>query len=379
MAKTKIETNTIGRRAVMAGAAGGLAAAGTVALSAPALSQGRIEWRMVTVWPRGLPGVATGADKLAQRITEMTDGRLSVRVFHAGELVGAFAGMDAVMQGTAEMCHDGSFYHLGKSRTLALFSNVPFGLTASENMAWILHGGGLELWNELNAQFGCVSFPCASTSAQVFGWFRREINSAADFRGLKMRIPGLGGDVFREMGGSAIAMPAGEIFQSLQSGTVDAAEFIGPWVDRALGLQQVAKICYGPGMNEPGTVLQCLMSKQKYEALPRDLQRIIQVACYAGHEDMKTEYHLRHGEVMEQMRTRDGVRFLRLNNEVLTALGQAAQRVVLTEFERADALGKRIWESHMKVRGDLRRYIEFNERAFMNARSLNFPYGLTRT
>jgi TRAP-type mannitol/chloroaromatic compound transport system substrate-binding protein len=362
-----------GRRGVLAGAAVATAAA-TATLSTPALSQGRIEWRMVTGWPRGLPGVATGADKLAQRIGEMSDGRLTVRVFHAGELVGAFAGMDAVMQGTAEMCHDGSFYHLGKSRTLALFSNVPYGLTSSENMAWILHGGGLQLWNELNARFGCISFPCASTSAQAFGWFRREINSPADFRGLRMRIPGLGGEVFREMGGAGIAMPAGEIFQALQSGTVDAAEFIGPWVDRALGLQQVAKICYGPGVNEPGTILQCLMNRSRYEALPRDLQRIIEIACYAGHEDMKTEYDFRHGQVMEEMRTRDGVRFLRLSNDILTALGQASQRVVTREFEQADELGRRIWVSHMQARATLRRYIDFNERSFMNARSLQFPY-----
>lgn len=359
-------------------AAAGVAATGaaTSSFPKPALSQGRIEWRMVTGWPRGLPGVATGADKLAQRIGEMSDGRLTIRVFHGGELVGAFAGMDAVMQGTAEMCHDGSFYHLGKSRTLAVFSNVPYGLTASENVAWMLHGGGLELWNELNDRFGCISFPCASTSAQVFGWFRREVNTPEDFRGLKMRIPGLGGEVFREMGGAGIAMPASEIFQALQSGTVDAAEFIGPWVDRALGLQQVAKICYGPGVNEPGTVLQCLINKARFTALPRDLQRIIEVACYAGHEDMKTEYDLRHGEIMEQMRTQEGVRFLRLSNDILTALGEAAQRVVVREYEQADALGRRIWESHMNARASLRRYSEFNERAFLNARSLRFQYGV---
>jgi TRAP-type mannitol/chloroaromatic compound transport system substrate-binding protein len=361
------------RRQFLQGAAIGAGAAAT-GLAAPAIAQGIIEWRMVHSWPKNLPGVGAGAERLAKRIETMSGGRMRIRVFAAGELVPALKCMDAVMDGTAEMGHDASFYHAGKHPALSIFFAVPFGMTADEQAAWIYHGGGQALWDELNDRFGIMSFPAGQTSAQSFGWFKKEMNSAADFRGLKMRIPGLGGEVIKKMGGSAVLIPAGEIFAGLQSGAIDAAEFIGPLNDLALGFHQVAKICYGPGIQEPGGMVQAMVNKAKFQALPADLQEIIRAACHAGHEDMKVEYDIRSGETMEALRTQHGVRFLRLNNDVLAALGNAAGEVIQESMDKGDDVTKRIWRSYFASRERTMRFLRFNEQAFLNARTLQFKF-----
>jgi TRAP-type mannitol/chloroaromatic compound transport system substrate-binding protein len=321
-----------------------------------------------------LPGVGTGAERLARRIETMSGGRLKIRVFAAGELVPALKCMDAVMDGTAEMGHDAAYYHLGKHRALALFTAVPFGMTADEQAAWIHHGGGQALWDELNDRFGILSFPAGQTSTQSFGWFKKEMNAPEDFKGLKIRMPGLGGEVVKILGGSAVLVPAGEIFSAMQSGAVDAAEFIGPLNDLALGFHQVAKICYGPGVQEPGAMLQLMVNKAKFQGLPQDLQHIVRAAAHAAHEDMKAEYDIRSGETMETMRLQHGVRFLRLNNEVLTALGNAAGQVVQTEIDRTDDVGRRAWASFFASRERTMRFLRFNEQAFLNARTLQFRF-----
>lgn len=361
------------RYAVTAGAAG--VAAGSFPM--PAIAQGTIEWRMVTSWPKGLPGVGAGADRLAQRIEAMSGGRLKIQVFAAGELVPALKCMDAVMDGTAEMGHDASFYHVGKDPAFAIFFAVPFGMTADEQSAWLKFGGGQALWDELNDKFGIVAMPCGQTSAQSFGWFKKEIATPADFQGLKMRIPGLGGEVIKKMGGSAVLIAGGEIFSSLQSGAIDAAEFIGPLNDMSLGFHQVAKFCYGPGIQEPGGVVQLMVNKAKWESLPTDLQEIVRAAGLVGHEDMKVEYDLRSGETMEVLRTEHGVQFLRLNQEVLTALGKAAAEVVRESIDTGDDYRRRLWQSYLASREKTMRFLRFNEQAFLNARTLPIEFPTT--
>lgn len=356
------------------GALAGAASAATAGLAAPAIAQGTIEWRMVTSWPKGLPGVGVGAERLAQRINAMSGGRINIQVFAAGELVPALGCMDAVMDGTAEMGHDASFYHVGKNEAFAIFFAVPFGMTADEQAAWLYHGGGQQLWDELSDQFGIVSIPAGQTACQSFGWFKKEITTPADFQGLKMRIPGLGAKLIEKMGGSAVLVPAGEIFSSLQSGAIDAAEFIGPLNDLPLGFHQVAKFCYGPGVQEPGGTVQLMINKGKFQELPSDLQAIIVAACHAGHEDMKSEYDLRSGEVMEVLRLEHGVEFRRLEREVLVALGNAAGEVVAESIEGGDDLTRRIWASYLAARTSTSRVLRFNEQAFLNARTLEYNY-----
>ncbi|WP_029031972.1 TRAP transporter substrate-binding protein [Salinarimonas rosea] len=362
------------RRQFLKGAAlaGGAAAAST--LAAPAIAQERIEWRLVTSWPKGLPGAGTGVDRLVERINTMSGGRLHITTFAAGELVPALRCMDAVMDGTAEMGHDASFYHHGKDPAFSIFFAVPFGMTAQEQFAWIAFGGGAELWDELNAKYGIVAFPAGQTSAQSFGWFKREINSMADFQGLKMRIPGLGGDLIQRVGGSAVLLPGGEIFAALQSGAIDAAEFIGPLNDLALGFQQVCKISYGPGVQEPGGMMQMMVNRAKYQELPADLQEIIKVACWQMHEDMKVEYDYGSGRTMETLRLEHGVEFLRLNREVLEGLGKAAGEMVQDMYDNGDDYMRRLWQSYFASRENTMRFLRFNEQAFLNARTLDFAF-----
>lgn len=360
------------RRNLIQTAAIGTAA--TAGLAAPAISQGIIEWRMVHSWPKGLPGAGIGAERLAANIQEMSGGRLRIRVFAAGELVPALRCMDAVMDGTAEMGHDASFYHHGKHPAFSVFFAVPFGMTADEQAAWIYHGGGAALWDELNARFGIVAFPAGQTATQSFGWFKREINAMSDFRGLKMRIPGLGGELIKKVGGSAVLLPGGEIFAALQSGAIDAGEFIGPLNDLAMGFHQVAKISYGPGVQEPGGMMQLMVNRARFDALPADLKAIIKFASHAMHEDMKVDYDLGSGRTMEVLRTQHGVRFLRLNNDVLTGLGTAAGEMVKEMLDSNDEYLRRVMRSYLASRENTMRFLRFNEQAFLNARTLNIRW-----
>lgn len=366
------------RGATLASAAGAVGAA-SGAFPTPALASGTIELRMVTSWPKGLPGVGVGAERLARRIEVMSGGRLKINVFAAGELVPALKCMDAVMDGTADLGHDASFYHVGKDQAFAIFFAVPFGMSADEQAAWMLHGGGQALYDELNDRYGLISFPAGQTAAQSFGWFRKELNSPEDFRGLKIRMPGLGGEMVQKLGASAVLLAGGEIFAALQSGAVDAAEFIGPLNDLPMGFHQVVNISYGPGVQEPGGMVQLMTNKAKFLGLPTDLQEIIKAACHAGHEDMKVEYDLRSGETMEVLRVQHGVRFLRLNQDVLRALGNAAGEVVAESIETGDPLRRRVWDSYLKSRENTMRFLRFNEQTFLNARTLDITFPTSAT
>ena len=352
----------------------GATATAATGLAAPAIASGTIEWRMVHSWPKGLPGVGVGAERLAQRIETMSGGRMKINVFAAGELVPALGCMNAVMDGTAEMGHDASFYHVGKHPALAIFFAVPFGMTADEQAAWLLHAGGQELWDEINDQFGILSLPAGQTAAQSFGWFRNPIDTPEQFRGLKIRMPGLGGEMVAKLGATPVLLPGGEIFAALQSGAVDAAEFIGPVNDLPMGFHQVAKFSYGPGVQEPGGTVQLMLNKAAFLDLPADLQEIIRAAAHAGHEDMKVEYDLQSGRAMETLRVEHGVEFRRLDRPVLEALGTAAGQVIEESYETGDDLTRRIWDSYLAARADTMRFLRFNEQAFLNARTLDFPF-----
>ncbi|WP_462322691.1 TRAP transporter substrate-binding protein, partial [Halochromatium sp.] len=219
------------------------AGAATVALGAgmkPAVAKAEHKWKMVTTWPKNFPGMGTGANKLAELIGQMSGGRIEVKVYGAGELVPAFEIFDAVSRGTAEMGHGAAYYWKGKSEAAQFFASVPFGLTAQEMNSWLYYGGGMELWKELYAGFGLVPAAAANTGVQMGGWFNKEINSLEDLKGLKMRIPGLGGEVLRRAGGTPVSLPGGEIFTSLQSGNIDATEWVGPYNDLAFGLYKAA-------------------------------------------------------------------------------------------------------------------------------------------
>ena len=264
----------------------GLAAAGAVAAVAAAVSNsscarqerpaaggtvpvGRVfEWKMVTSWPKNFPGLGAGANHLGRTLEAMSGGRIKVRVYGAGELVPPLGVFDAVSRGTAELGHSAAYYWKGKHEATQFFAAVPFGLTATEMNGWLRYGGGQELWDELYGQFDLKPFSAGNTGVQMGGWFNREITSTADFSGLKMRMPGLGGEVLSRLGAAISNIPGGEIFQALKTGVIDATEWAGPYNDLAFGFHQAADYYYWPGWHEPGTTIEAMVNKPAFDELP---------------------------------------------------------------------------------------------------------------
>ncbi len=262
------------RRQFLRGAA--VAAAGTATLAAPAIAQEKTTWRMVTTWPKNFPGLGVGAQRLADRITAMSDGRLTIQVYSAGEIVPALGAFDAVIEGSAEMSHGAAYYWQNKSPATPFFTGVPYGMNSRELASWIRYMGGQELYEEVYDQFGLIAFINGDTGTQAGGWFQKELTGLDDIKGLKFRTPGLGGKVWEMLGASVVNMGAGDIFAALQSGSLDAAEFVGPYNDLALGFYQVCKHYYLSSFIEPGLATELAIDKAKYTALPADLQAIVQ-------------------------------------------------------------------------------------------------------
>lgn len=363
------------RKFLATAAVGGAVAAGTAGLAAPAIAQGKTEWRMVTTWPKNYPGQGTAAERLAKTIGEATDGRLTIKVFAAGELVPAFESFDAVTRGAADLMHSSPYYWQNKHKAMNFFSTVPYGMTTAELNAWMEFGGGQELWDELYASFNLKGFHCGSTGVQMGGWFNKEINSVADLDGLKMRIPGLGGDALRKLGVTTISLPAGEIFGALQSGAIDATEWVGPFNDLSLGFFKVAKHYYWPGMHEPGTAAEITVDKKKFDALPKDIQIIFQAVARQENVLFTAEFNARNGAALDTLVRQHGVQLRRLPNEVLTAYGKASGEVIAELRDSGDEITKKIVESFLKVRREQMGWSRIGEQEFMNARLLDYKYG----
>ncbi|MDZ7645299.1 MAG: TRAP transporter substrate-binding protein DctP [Woeseiaceae bacterium] len=334
---------------------GGLAlAAGVSACSGPdtagspgvAASRETFRWNMVTSWPPGLPGLGVGAENIAKRIEAASDGRLKIRVYAGGELVPALEVFDAVRAGTAQMGHDASYYHRGKVPAAQYFTAIPFGLNANEMNGWLYYGGGLELWQELYDSFGLVPFPAGQTGVQMAGWFNREINSPADIEGLKMRIPGLGGEVMQRAGATQVTVPASEIFTSLQTGAIDAAEWVGPYNDLSLGLHKAARYYYYPGWHEPGPLIECIVNKEAWAMLPPDLQAIVATTCQAINLDIQAEYIYGNAQALDELLKQPGVELREFPPAVLEVLSQHATDVI-NELSARDPWAKRLQESVM--------------------------------
>ena len=341
------------------------------ALVAPAVvnasSKVEVKWKMVTTWPKNFPGLGTGANYLAKLIGEMSGGRIQVKVYGAKELVPAFEIFDAVSRGTAEMGHGAAYYWKGKSEAAQFFAAVPFGLTAQEMNAWLYHGGGMELWQETYAPFGLVPTAAGNTGVQMGGWFNKEINSVTDLKGLKMRIPGLGGEVLRRAGGTPVSLPGGEIFTSLQSGAIDATEFVGPYNDLAFGLYKAAKHYYYPGWHEPGTTLECFVNKKALEALPKDLQSIVINASRVANQDMLAEYTARNNLALDTLVNKHKVDLRRFPDDVLDTLRKLSDEVV-AEVGAKDEISKKVFESYRHFRDQAKAWHDISERAYLNAR-----------
>ncbi len=356
------------RRDFIQGAgAGAVVAAGTLATPL-AHAKAQYKWKMVTTWPKNFPGLGTGANNLAKLITEMSGGRIEVKVYGANELVPPFEIFDAVSRGTAEMGHGASYYWKGKSEAAQFFAAVPFGLTAQEMNSWLYHGGGMELWQELYKPFGLIPTAAGNTGVQMGGWFNKEINTLADMKGLKMRIPGLGGEVLKRIGGTPVSLPGGEIATSLMSGAIDASEFVGPYNDLAFGLYKAAKFYYYPGWHEPGTTLECFINAKAFNALPKDLQSIVLNASRVANQDMLAEYTARNNKALHTLVTKHKVKLRRYPDEVLKGLRDVSDKVV-AEIANKDPISKRIYESFKEFRDQAVAWHDISERAYLNGRA----------
>jgi TRAP-type mannitol/chloroaromatic compound transport system substrate-binding protein len=365
------------RRKFLKGAAATGAATAAVAASnfpAPAISQGMRELKMVTSFPKNFPGLGTSANRVVKRIEEASDGKIKVKLFNAGELVAAFEVFDAVAKGDADMYFSAEYYFPGKSKAFNFFTAVPYGMTGPETAAWIHYGGGQQLWDEISGSFGLKPFIAATTGTQMGGWLNKEINSLDDFKGLKFRMPGLGGEVLRALGAAVVGLPGGEIFQALQSGAIDGTEWVGPWHDLNFGFYKVTKYYYWPGFHEPGTTASYAVNKKLWEGLASWERSVIEHVFQAEAHLQSPEYDAASSSSLHKLVNEHGVQLRRYSNDLLNELGKVSGEVV-AEIGNTDANTKKVWESYRSFRKDAIGWTKIGVQAFVDARALPFKYG----
>lgn len=354
----------INRRSFVKGAAIGAVAA---PLATPALAQERIEMAIVATWGRDFPGLGTGAQRYAQTIQDLSGGRIQVSYYAAGERVGAFDSFDEVASGNAQGYHAADYYWKGRHPGWGYFTAVPFGFTYSEMNAWIRHGGGQELWDELAGGFGLKCIMAGSTGTQAGGWFNKEINSADDFKGLKMRIPGLGGDVIGKLGGSPVTVPGGQIYENLVSGAIDATEWVGAWNDEIMKFYEAAKFYYTAGMHEPGSMLAAGFNEKFWNDLSDTDRAIISAAAAQENDVMMSEYNAKNGAALSRLINEQGVQVRSFNDDVWDALGEAAVEVFEETRQHSD-LANRTHESFLAGLADIGKWFVDSNSAYVSQR-----------
>ena len=354
----------ISRRMIMIASAAGAA----TALAAPSIAAAQTRrWRMVTSWPRRLPGPGMSAERVAERIRVLSGGRIEITVHAAGEVVPAFEVLDAVGGGVAEMGHTAAFFWQGKEPAAVFYTTVPFGLTPNEHVAWVDAGGGQALWDELYARFGVKPFMGGNTGVCMGGWFRREIKGLADLRGLKIRSLGLGGEIYRRLGATPQTTPPAEILLGLQSGVIDGAEFVGPGSDIALGLYRVAPLYYGPGFNKPNGTGECLVALKAWDALDAELKSVIAHACAAEASFALAEMERLNVEALVALTTRNGVQLRTFPADLISAARKQAADV-LAELAARGASARKVHDSYVAFRDRAAAWSRISLKAVLEAR-----------
>jgi TRAP-type mannitol/chloroaromatic compound transport system substrate-binding protein len=367
-----IKTASVNRRSLMlrAGAIAGAAAA----FPAPAISQGIRELKMATSWPKGTPGLDSSAKRIGQAITAGTGKRIQVSVFAAGELVKPLEVFDAVSSGVVDMYHSAEYYWEHRSPAFDFFAAVPFGFTADELAAWIHFGGGQELWDELSANYNIKPLLCLNTGVQMGGWFTKEVTGPESYVGLKYRMPGLGGEVLRRLGAVVVVLGGGEIVPALRSGAIDASEWVGPSNDMQLGLHKVSKFYHYPGFHEPGTGVTIGTNKSLWDSLPAEDRNVITTVAKAEYTFSLAEFNTNNAKFLQELRQDKNIEIRKFDDSLLQALGKASGEV-MAEVGSKDPLTRRIYQSYIEFRSRCTPWSDVAERAFLNARSLPFPYG----
>ncbi len=358
------------RRDFIKKAAGGalLAAGATTAAPAIAASK-RFNWKLVTTWPPNFPIFQEGVEKFAKDIETMSNRRLRISVFAGGELVPALQSFDAVSQGTVQMGHGAAYYWAGKVPAAQFFTAVPFGMNAQGMNAWLYKGGGLNLWREIYKPFNLVPFPMGNTGVQMGGWFRKKINSIADLKGLKMRIPGLGGKVMAKAGVNPVLLSGGEIYTALERGTIDATEWVGPFHDQRLGLYRAAKHYYYPGWHEPGPVLELTCNLQAWNELPKEYQIMIETAAAAANAWMLAEFEARNLESLQELKQKYKVEVLEFPPDVIRELKRLTDET-LEEEAGKDQTFRQVYQAYKSFRETNDAWNDISEAAYAKALKL---------
>lgn len=344
---------------------------GGSSVSTEATSQQMFRWSLVTTWPKNFPVLGTSIESFAREINTMSAGRLQIHVYGANELVPATGVFDAVSAGSVEMGHGASYYWRGKVPAAQFFTTIPFGMNAQESNGWLFHGGGLELWREIYAPFNLMPFPGGNTGVQMAGWFNREINSVNDLRGLKMRIPGMAGEIFNRAGGSAVNIPGGELYTALQTGVIDAAEWVGPINDLTFGFPQIARNYYYPGWQEPGSTLEVLINKTAWESLPKDLQSIVEAAARSMNQDMLDQFTAGNMAALKEIENR-GIKVRRFPDDVIQRFYDISQQVY-AEHAASDPVFKKVYESYSDFQKRVRAYHDISELDYYKVRDATDP------
>jgi len=351
------------RRSFLKKAAAGLAVGG---VAAPAIAQSlpAVNWRMVGSWPKALDTLFGGMEDISRRVAAATGGKFNIKVFAAGEIVGGLQVLDAVQAGTVECGHTATYYYFGKDPTFALNCAVPFGLNARQQNAWMNHGGGLELVREFYKGYNCTLFPAGNTGTQMGGWFRKEIKTVADLKGLKFRMGGYAGRVMSKLGAVPQQIAGGDIYPSLEKGTIDGAEWVGPYDDEKLGFYKVAKFYYYPGWWEPGTELDLLVNLKAYEALPKEYQAILADACAASHGSVLEKYDADNPAALKRLLA-GGTQLRAWPNEIMAACYKATNEVNAESSEKFPSF-KKIYDSMSKFRTDTTQWLSLAEASMSN-------------
>jgi len=343
-----------------------VAGASIGALAAPALAQSQptINWRLASSFPKSLDTIFGAAETFSQRVSQLTNGKFNIHVHAGGEIVPALQVLDAVQAGTVEIGHTASYYYVGKDPTFAFDCAVPFGLTSRQQTAWFEQGGGKQLLREFFKEYGIVNFLGGNTGTQMGGWFRKEVKSVKDLSGVKMRIGGFAGRVMQRLGVVPQPIPGGDIYPALEKGTIDAAEWVGPYDDEKLGFHKVAKHYYAPGWWEAGPQLSFYVGIKEWEKLPKEYQAAIEAASFEAHVQMQAEYDARNPAALARL-LKSGVQLHNFSKEIMEASYKAAVEVMDEEAAK-NAKFKKIYEPWKRFRQDQNQWFSVAEATMQN-------------
>ncbi|GAA5225050.1 TRAP transporter substrate-binding protein [Membranihabitans marinus] len=367
---SKIGRKKFLKQLTIAGATGGLALAcdtdkKQVVNQPNIITEKKYKWYMVTTWPPNFPVIGTACNRFADKVREMSNGQLDIRVYGGNELIPPLEVFDAVSSGTSHLGHGASYYWTGKVQSAQFFTTVPMGLNALEQTTWINHGGGMQLWRDIYDRFNLIPFVSGNTALQMGGWFNREINSVDDFKSLKMRIPGLAGKILKDLGATPVLVAGGEIYTNLERGVLDATEWLGPYHDRLMGFHRIAKYYYTPGWHEPGSTLEMIVNKEAYQSLPKHLQTILEVANGYLNDWMTTEMLYRNAQSYHELMNESNLEIRQFNDDILDSLRQKTDEI-LDQMAAEDGEIKKVYDSFLDFKKQMKAYSSISEKLYYN-------------